>query len=136
MVDIEKIIREKMRFPLGGMITAEDVYDLPLKADHNRDLNTLAGNLKRRIEGTKTEDFVGESNDVDKSDEIMFEFVTHVIELKKAERNAAAKKEALKEERERLLKLYAQKQYEAEGDMSMEDIGRMLEQNEEALKAV
>lgn len=132
--NIEMILREKLRFPLAGLITAEDVYDLPLKDENTkRDLNTLAKNLNQRIKSADTEDFVGGGTVENEADKAMFEFVKYVIEIKKVEQEAEVKRGELKRERERLLRLYAQKADEEDDAKSKEEIADLLAENEAVL---
>lgn len=87
--------RRKLRFPISGSISVEDVWDLPLKSkrDHGADLDKLAQILDAEVEKLPRRSFVDEEVQTSENSEVLLklEIVKAIIATKKEE---AASKQA------------------------------------------
>lgn len=81
--------RRKLRFPIAGSISIEEVWDLPLKASRegHPDLNTLAQILHDKVEKLPRRSFVDEDVQTSENSEevLKLEIVKEIIAIKKAE---------------------------------------------------
>lgn len=85
--------RKKLRFPIGGQISVEDVWDLPLKAkrEGQPSLDELAQTLDDQVRASPRRSFVDDegSEPSEKSlTQIKLDIVLAVIAVKKEEANA------------------------------------------------
>ena len=97
----EKASRLKLRFDTPkGMITTEDVWDLPLTSRNGASLDNLAKDLNRTIKETEEESFVADKSARNTVLELKFDIVKHIIEVKKAELTASKKAVEIKAEKE------------------------------------
>lgn len=84
----EKGTRLKLRFAVSnGMISIEDLWDLSLSS-----LNELAKKLNREIQALEEEDFISTRRKSNSKLQLKFDIVRHIIDIKLAERDAAALK--------------------------------------------
>lgn len=119
--------RQKLRFASPkGMLTTEDLFDLPL-----RGLDSLALNFDRAIREAPTKSFLeGESNKDDlfsKHLQLAMDIVLYVIGVKQAEAKKAKDSLARAEKRQRLLEILSKKENQALEGSTPEDIKKMLE---------
>jgi hypothetical protein len=80
----EQATREKLRFKLtNGVIGTEDLWDLKLE-----DLDKLARALNKQVKESGEESFIAVKTKANKSLELAFDIVKHVITVKLAEAEA------------------------------------------------
>jgi hypothetical protein len=114
---IETAIRKKFRFATGrGMITTEDLWDLGLES-----LNTLAKEANRKVKESGEEDFL-KVNTTNTEDKQRFEVLKYILDTKLKEQEVRASAATKKAELDRLVALKANKEEEALGKLSVEDI--------------
>jgi hypothetical protein len=91
----EYATRTKLRFQTPkGLISTEDLWEVPLRSKDGFDLNTVAKAANEALKALKEENFVEKARTVAHTRaEVTFELVKHVIETKLDE-EAAAKKRA------------------------------------------
>ena len=126
----EKATRGKYRFPTSvGMVTMEDLYDLPLTSNkHNHpNLNDIAKSLNRRLKTEGEEDFVNPEVEVNRELKVCFEIVKHVIEVKLRERDAAEKAQETRAKKSRILEILAKKQDQELEGKSEDELRSLLE---------
>lgn len=125
---IFKALKNNYRYPTAkGLVTTEDLMDMPLKSAPGHDLNSVAQILHDEIQATSSKiDFVSKKKASNKLLEEKMEIVMMIIEDKIADQEAAKNAKALKERREQLLELKKNKELEAAGEMSLEDIEKEL----------
>lgn len=126
----ERAIRNKLRFSSSvGDITAEQVFDLPLTAKGEKpSLDVLARAVHSELKAMDEVSFVDEKPNPRKIElELQLDILKHVIESKKADRDAAAKRVENEERRKRLLAALANKQDAALANMSQEEIKAELD---------
>ena len=124
----EKASRNKLRFGTpAGVLNVEDLWDLPLmsKAGHTN-LDDIARDLNSRISENE-ESFVEKSKRKDPTNQLAFEIVKHVIEVRLEEREAAKGALAKKEQKAKILAIMSSKQDKELEETSLEDLQKMLE---------
>lgn len=123
----EKAARIKLRFSTPkGLLTVEDLFDLPLTSGTGKaNLDDLAKELHRQL---KDEDvsFVTPTAKKDEDDQLAFELVKHVIGIRIAERDEAAKKTEQAAARQKIMALIDQKKDAALGEKSVEELTALL----------
>ena len=127
----DKATRLKIRFETSrGQITVEDLWDLPLTSSANKpNLDDIAKGLHREIRNSaETASFVAPvSGAVNEELQLKFDVVKHVIEVRVAERNAAAEAAKRRETKQRLLEIIAMKEDESLRGKSLEELKAMAE---------
>jgi len=90
----ENCVRNKLRFEsTKGLLSAEDLWDLPLSSRNSFDLDTIATALDEAISKAPKQSFVKATSSVSKSLKDKFDVVKYIIEVKLAE--AEANKQAV-----------------------------------------
>lgn len=119
----EKAVRTKLRFESSrGLLTVEDVYDLPLSGTRGPSLDELAKGVNRLLKQEEEESFVVVTEK--KSTEVLrlkLDVLKHVIGVKKGEAEAVRAASERREKKERILEILARKKdAELEGKSSDE----------------
>lgn len=116
----EQASRSKIRFEVPqGLISVEDLWDLPLKS-----LDKLAIGLREQIRG-ESDSFL-ESTAKDKTTQLKFDIVKHILDVKVAERDAKALSRQRVQEAQSLKQIIAEKKHESLKSMSVEDLEKKL----------
>lgn len=119
----EKALRMKLRFYTDrGVLSVEDLYDLSLQ-----DLNKIAKSLNKELKEADEEDFLEEKSESDVKIELAFNLVIYVLNEKKAEMEIRKNAKAIKEQKDKILNIIAEKQDEATRSMSIEDLQKELD---------
>lgn len=122
----EKAARAKLRFETKkGRITTEDLWDLPLQGK-SPNLDEIAMDLFRKAETGVVRSFVTEVPEKDKSDELKFAVVKHIIDVRKAEAQKAEKARANKAEKQKILAIIAEKETEGLRNTSLNELREMV----------
>lgn len=124
----EKSTRGKYRFNsscVGGTLTTEDLWDLPLEHKNGPCLDDVAVLLHREIETRGTESFVKQTRRSPRL-ENKFAIVKHIISVRMEEAKDAAESVLRKAKKDRLLLLYADKEYSEDAGKSKEEILEMI----------
>ena len=95
----EEASRKQLRYKSGkGTLMVEDLWTLPLE-----DLDTVAKGLKKELAESEDESFIKKRTTANKTIELKFELVKHIISVRMAEADEkklavekAAKKEMIK----------------------------------------
>lgn len=107
----ERASREAFRFTsVRGLLTTEDLWDLPLKSKNMMDLDSVAKTANGELKLLSEESFVTESNPKTELAQAKLDIVKHIIAVKQAENAAAASAAARKAEREKLKAILGDKQ--------------------------
>ncbi len=130
MEDIYKYAAQTgLRFPSKrGDLTAEQLFDLPLKSASGFDLDTVARAINSQLKGVSEESFV-EDTAADprrQSLAVALAVVKDVIATKQGENRAAAAKQQKAVERKKLLDAIAAKKDHALTTASMEELEKQL----------
>lgn len=129
-MDIYKFAAQNaLRFPSKrGDLTAEQLFDLPLKSQTGFDLDTVARSINGRLKLVSEESFV-EDTTADPSRQalaVALDVVKDVIATKQAENRAAADKTRKAVERKKILDAIAAKKDQSLTAASMEDLEKQL----------
>ena len=119
----EYATRNKVRFNYRGLISAEDLWDLPLTA-----LDNIYKDLNKLVKQSQEESLLVIKTEVDEKLEVMIAIVKHIVEVKLAEQDARDKAAAKKEQRQKILSIMAKKQDESLENASMEELQKMLDE--------
>jgi hypothetical protein len=126
----EYAARNKLRFNSPrGLLTAEDLWDIPLRARNadGLDLNAVAKIASKALAET-AENFVDTTKTADHTRrEMALEVVKYVIDTKINEEKAAAAKADKKKTKETLLAALAEKQAGKLSAMSEKELKRQIE---------
>lgn len=121
-----KAARQAWRFPsIKGLLTTEQLWQLPLQSRDNFDLDNVAKSVNAEVKKQEEESFVTPAKTDDTSREKL-ELVRYVISVKISEREAASSAKARAEEKQKLLSILATKQAAALESLSEEDIQKRL----------
>lgn len=121
----EKATRLKVRFNTqNGVLTVEDLWDLPLDSKVKASLNTIAIGLNKEIKESGEESFVGTSK-ANPITVLKFEIVKHIISVRLAEADEKAKARAKAEQKETIGKLIAEKEQEGLKSMSLDELKKL-----------
>lgn len=108
----EYATRNKLRFTsLRGQLTAEDLWDVPLRSRDGFDLDAMARAANKAWKDLSEESFVAKAKTPEHTRrEVALEVVKRVIEAKLADEAAAKKRADNKAEKAKLLAILAEKQ--------------------------
>lgn len=108
----ENAARTKMRIQsTRGALSVEQLWDVPLRSGDGFDLNVIAKGVNRALKHLTEESFVDtEPNPAQARVEATFTIVKHVIAVKLAEEEASRKAADNRLERQKLLRILAEKQ--------------------------
>lgn len=114
--------KRKLRFSTqNGMLSVEDLFDLPLESKTKASLNSIAIQLDKAIETSGTKSFIGKST-VSPELTLAFDIVKDVIDFRleenrvKLEANKKAQSNAMLDE------IIAKKEQESLSSMSLEEL--------------
>lgn len=125
----EKASRLKLRFDSArGQLTVEDLWQLPLTHSNGFDLDSIAIDLDKKLKDTTNVSFVNKNQKSDQTLQLKFDIVRHIIEVRLAEQEAAEKAKEIKDQKQVILQLIAEKKAEALKGASLEDLEKKLEE--------
>jgi len=118
----QKASRLKLRFPLNGNCTTEDLWDFSKETLAELEVN-LQTNLEKQ---TKTNRFAKKNNKI-AIEEIKLAIVSYIIDTKVIEEEESVNASAKKAKRDEILSLIVEKQKEEMKGKSIEDLQKELE---------
>ena len=118
----EKAVREKTRFNFKGLISVEDLWDLPLES-----LDSIWCTLESDLEKLPKKSLLATSTK--QRDEIEFkqEIIKHIVETKKAEKLANEQAKANATKKQMVLDIIEAKQNDDLKNMSVEELKKLAE---------
>lgn len=124
----EKATRMRLRFETtAGLIDVEDLWQLPLTSNKGRpNLDDIAKDLHKKLKNDDEVSFVYKDKKPESLDQLRFDIVKHIIDVKIAEREAEADATARKEKKQKILALIAEKQDENLRGMTLEQLTAMV----------
>lgn len=124
----EKATRIRLRFETpAGLIDIEDLWQLPLTSNRGKvNLDDIAKDLHKKRKNDDEVSFVYKDKKPESLDQLRFDIVKHIIDVKIAEREAEADAMARKEKKQKILALIAEKQDENLRGMSLEQLTAMV----------
>jgi hypothetical protein len=124
----------KLRFPSSrGDLTAENLFDLPLKSKSGFDLDTVARTIHAELKSMGEESFVEDPSDDPrkKTLEVSLSIVKDVIKTKQDENAARLNKLKRAEERKKLLDAIAAKKDDQLSQATLDELEKKLSELEE-----
>ena len=122
----EQASRAKLRFDTPkGLLSAEDLWDLPLSSVSKANLDDIARGLFKQLQGTANVSFVNKEQKADATVQLAFDVVKHVIDTRLVENAAEALVKSNKEKKQRILAIIEGKEAEALGASSIDDLRAM-----------
>jgi hypothetical protein len=120
--------RNKLRFEsVKGLLTVEDLWDLPLTGGAGKaNLDDIAKALHRTLKETDDVSFVTPAQKADTSNQLKFEIVKQIIDVKIVERNQATAAAVRREQTQRVRQLLAEKQDNALASKSEDELKALL----------
>ena len=119
----EYAVRNKVRFPFKGMISVEDMWDLSLT-----NLDSIYKVLNKQVKQSEEESLLKTKTSVDEELEVQLAIVKHIVSVKLAEKEAAEKAIAKKEQKQKIMSIIATKENEALQNRSIDDLKKMLDE--------
>lgn len=114
--------RTKMRFPFRGMVSVEDLWDLSV-----RDLDSIFKTLNAQVKKSQEESLLATKTKEDETLSIQIEIVKHIVKTKLDEAETAKQSKELKEKRQKIMEMIAEKKDEALRNASVEELQAMLD---------
>lgn len=123
----EQVTRNKIRFPSNkGMLTVEDLWDLPLssKSERQDSLDSVAVAVNRKLKETDEISFVNTSGRSNASKELRlaFEAVKHIIDVRKAERDSMVEAEKRRQNNARIDEIIERKRLQDLENKSIDEL--------------
>lgn len=119
----KEALQKKLRFKTNkGMITTEDLFDLSLQS-----LNTLAIMLDKKISDAPKKSFIEELPAEENDDELRFNIVKDVINIKLKARKDNIDKAQADAQKKRILEILAKRDDEELEKKSTEELRAMIQ---------
>lgn len=123
----EKASRLKLRFgTAAGQLSAEDLWDLPLSG-RGVNLDDIARDLHKKLQGSENISFVKSPATKESFDQLKFDIVKHVIDVRLAEDDKAETARINQGKKKQLLEVLARKESAAVEALSADEIRKMIE---------
>lgn len=122
--------RRALRFPSKrGLLTTEQLWELPLTASDNMSLDGVARAANASLKEFNEESFVTPKPTAGKQEaQVRLDIVKHIIQVKLEEAEKARTAKARAEERQRLLAIMGDKQEAELRGLSMADLQKRLDE--------
>jgi hypothetical protein len=119
----DTVTRNKIRFNTNkGMVSVEDLWDMPLQAKNNFDLDTVAKAIAADIRKNDEDSFIATATKSSVADVLKLDVVKHIIAFKIDERAATAKRISDDHRRFALKTAIADKSEDALKNMSVAEL--------------
>lgn len=124
----EYAARNKLRFASPrGELTVEQLWDIPLRARDDFNLNTIAKTVNKALKDISEESFVETKKTAEHTRrEVALEIVKYVIDVKFTEEKTAETHAARKQEKEKLLEILAEKQAGKLSELSEKELQKRI----------
>ena len=120
----ETASRKKYRFgSIGGSVSVEDLWDLPLISDKGRSLEKIWKGLNKEVKEISEDSFLGKKSPKDTLAERKFEIVKHIVKVKQGESEARLVKADNKQKKEKYLAMIEEKE---EAGLTLEELKKRV----------
>jgi len=119
----ETAVRTKMRFPFRGMVSVEDLWDLPVES-----LDSIFKTLNSQLKQVKEESLLDRKTKQDKELDTKIEIVKYIVIVKQEEEDLRLKAREKREQKQKILEILATKQDESLQNKTEEELKAMLDQ--------
>jgi hypothetical protein len=124
----EYAVRNKLRFSSArGDLTVEQLWDVPLRSKDGFNLDIIARTAKKALGEASEESFVDEKPKNTRL-EVAFDIVKYVIDVRLDEEEKAKTRAAARLEREKLLRILAEKQEGKLSDLSEKELKKRIDE--------
>lgn len=115
-------VENKLRFPYyKGQITVEDLFDIDLP-----DLDFIFKNLNSQVKKANEESLMETKTTKDETLDVQIAIVKTIFSQKKAEKEAKDHEKEIKEQKQHIAQILANKKNEALNNMSVEELEKMM----------
>lgn len=121
----EVAVRNRMRFAHKGSLSVEDLWDLSVK-----ELDEIYKKLKAESKKENEDSLLATKTVENETLEIKIEIVKHIVQVKLDEAEASKNAKLLKERKQQLLAIKAEKESEELRGKSAEEIQKMIDELE------
>ena len=118
----EVATRKKYRYPYKGMITTEDLWDLPLTA-----LDSIYKTLNKQAKQSQEESLLNTSA-TNETLENQIVIIKYIVATKQQEQVDRLKEKERAEQKQKIMEILADKQDETLKGKSVEELQKMLEE--------
>jgi hypothetical protein len=123
----EKAARRKLRFETQqGMLSVEDLWDLPLTSKTRANLDSLACAVYKRIEQSERMSFVAEAKPADSDAILALDILKRVIAVKQNEAAEAAARREMGKQKEKIMEIIERKEDQKLESASVEELRAMV----------
>lgn len=113
--------KNKLRFPFKGLISVEDLWDLPLSG-----LDSIFKTLNAEMKKVSEESLLNVKTKEDETLEVKIEIVKHIANIKMEEAERKRKSKEIKEQKQKILEVLQAKKNEALQNKTPEELEEML----------
>ena len=117
----EYAVRNKVRFPFKGMISVEDMWDLPLTS-----LDSVYKTLNKQVKQSKEESLLNVKSQADEMLDVQIAIVKYIVSVKLAEKEAREKAAENRVKKQKIMSIMAARDDKALENTSDEDLQKML----------
>lgn len=117
----EVATRVKMRFPFRGLVSAEDLWDLPVKS-----LDQIFKTLNSQLKQVKEDSLLDTKTKEDKELDMKIEIVKHIFNVKLEEQEKREKAIERREKKQKIMEILSDKQDQDLQNKSPEELQKML----------
>lgn len=117
----EVATRVKMRFPFRGVVSVEDLWDLPVK-----NLDSVFKVLNSQLKQVKEESLLNTKTKEDKELDMKIEIVKHIVNVKLEEQEKITKAAEQREKKQKIMEILSDKQDQDLQNKSTEELQNML----------
>lgn len=117
----EVATRGKMRFPFRGLVSVEDLWDLPVKS-----LDQVFKTLNSQLKQVKEDSLLDTKTREDKELDMKIEIVKHIFNVKLEEQKKREKAIEKREKKQKIMEILSEKQDQDLQNKSQEELQNML----------
>ena len=122
----ENVSRRKLRFESPkGMLTVEDLWDLPLTSTTKANLYTIANELYRALKAASQESFINTVRSAGDGLQLKFDIAKYIYDTKQEEQRIARDSEERAEKKQKIMAIIARKQDGVLESASLDDLLEM-----------
>lgn len=122
----EIAVRNKLRFPYKGQISAEDLWDLSVQ-----NLDLIFKTLNSEVKKAKEESLLSTRSKEEEILDLQIEIIKYIVNVKLEEENEQLKAKERKEKKQKIQSILYSKQEQELQNKSAEELQAMLEELED-----
>lgn len=119
----EIAVREKYRFPYKGLVSIEDMWDLPVT-----ELDKVFKELNKQVKTAQEESLLETKTKEDEILENKIAIVRHIVSIKQKESKDKMMERQRKAQKQRIMEIMADKEDEALKGKSLDELQKMLDE--------